>query len=589
MTGQVMDVRRSPRVGMSPWVGCTIAALGVLACGVGLRAAKLVAIGDSRELREQPEETGPRPPSGMPLLILALDGVGRRPLYELLREGRLPGLERLLGGRTGRRFEHAYFDPGVLAPFPAVTLVGWSTIFTGERPAATGIPGNEFFIREERRFVAPIPGSFEAREPVIATYTDDYANELLRVPTIYERLRRSDPDVSIWVSVSQFYRGADRLLIARRSGFIDMFTATTKDILNGESYAVFQKRDEEVIDSLIDELEDRDQMVPDVLTLYVSGIDGYEHAAPKDPDASLREFMTGNLDRMFGELAAALERRGALAERYVLLVADHGHSEVPHDGSTLLSTDAADGPPAVLTGAGFRLRPFALDTATRDFQAVLAYQGPVAYVYLADRSTCAKEGTECDWQRPPRFRQDVLAAAEAYYRANRSGHYAPHLANTLDLILARRPRPYPEDDLPFEVYAGGGRLVPVKEYLRRHPRPRWVAFESRLRDLAVGRYGERAGDVVLLARDGAGDGPAGRYYFGAARQESVHGGPSRRDAEVPLILAHRGRTTRALRSLVRGAFGQRHASRHFADLVSKLREADASRLRSVDGSNGAGP
>src|SRR6185369_7097042 len=134
-------------------------------------------------------------------------------------------LESLLGGRTGDRFPHAHFDRSMLAPFPSVTLVGWASIFTGAPPAVSGVSGNEFFIREEGRFVAPIPCSFEAREPVLATYTDGYANKLLQVPTIYERFRQDEPDIAIWVSVSQFYRGADRLLIAPRSALIDMFYA----------------------------------------------------------------------------------------------------------------------------------------------------------------------------------------------------------------------------------------------------------------------------------------------------------------------------------------------------------------------------
>ena len=55
------------------------------------------------------------------------------------------------------------------------------------------------------------------------------------------------------------------------------------------------------------------------------------------------------------------------------------------------------------------LRPFQLDVGRDgDFQAVLTYQGPAAYVYLADRSTCAAAKTPCDWTRPPRYAEDVL-------------------------------------------------------------------------------------------------------------------------------------------------------------------------------------
>jgi hypothetical protein len=260
----------------------------------------------------------------------------------------------------------------------------------------------------------------------------------------------------------------------------------------------------------------------------------------------------------------------------VIVVSDHGHSEVPHDGSTMLGVDGDDAPPAVLRHAGFRLRPLQLDVAENaDFDAVLAYQGPLAYVYVADRSTCPKPGTACDWKRPPRYRADVLAAAQAFFDANRTGRYAPSMKGTLDMILTRRPRPYAEDDLPFQVYVGGGRLVPVKEYMAKHPQKTWVEFEWRLRDLAVGRYGERAGDVVLLARNGDGPGPQGRYYFSSSKQESVHGSPSRQDAEVPMILAHPQKTPEELEATLKSVLGEHPRSRQVTDLVLRLRDPEA--------------
>jgi hypothetical protein len=47
----------------------------------------------------------------------------------------------------------------------------------------------------------------------------------------------------------------------------------------------------------------------------------------------------------------------------------------------------------------------------QDYQTTVAYQGAFAYVYLADRSTCPREGDRCDWSRPPRLEEDVLPVA----------------------------------------------------------------------------------------------------------------------------------------------------------------------------------
>jgi len=551
--------------------------LGALApaCSTTDEVAKLAKHGDVRELREREDDEAARATNRPKILILGIDGMKRDVLYDLLESGEVPGLEKLLGGRgPDGHMAHAYLDRSTIAPLPSVTIVGWGSIFSGEPPAKSGIVGNEFFIREEKRFVAPIPSSFDAKEPVLATYTDDYANKLLMVPTLYERLRAAEPDISIWVSVSQFYRGADRLLISPRSAIIDMFYAKARDIADGKAFAMYVERDKNVLEAVADELDEDDQALPDVLTVYASGTDAYEHAAKEGPDEALRRFMTGDVNEQYEDLYEALAKRGALADRYIVVVSDHGHSEVPHDGSTQLPASDEDAPPAVLTGSGFRLRKLQLDVPEDDdFQAVLAYQGPLAYVYLADRSTCAKEGAACDWKRPPRFEADVLKAAQAFYDANRTGRYAKRMKNTLDLILTRRPRPYAEDDLPFEVYAGRGTLVPVKEYLKKHPHKTWVEFESRLRDLAVGRYGERAGDIILMARNGEGRGPEGRFYFSSSKQESVHGGPSRQDADVAMVLAHAGKTPAELESILRAVLGPHPRSRQVTDLVLRLRDS----------------
>jgi hypothetical protein len=196
-------------------------------------------------------------------------------------------------------------------------------------------------------------------------------------------------------------------------------------------------------------------------------------------------------------------------------------------------------------------------------------------VYLADRSTCPDAGSRCDWSRPPRYERDVLPVADAAWRAARSGRHASTLRGALDLVLTRRPRPYADDDLPFEVYVGGGRTVPLGAYLRRHPHRDWVATEARLRELAVGRYGERAGDVLLVAKDGDGNGAAGRYYFNGSALRSIHGSPSRADSEVPLIVANRARSAADIRAVTTSVLGARSFTRQVTDLVLRLHDERA--------------
>src|SRR5262245_1517567 len=118
-----------------------IAACTLAACGNVRRLAHLAMMGDSKDLRDRDDD---EPRSHEPtILVLAIDGMKRDVLYRLLEEGELPGLAKLLGGSENGRFAHAYLDRHLIAPFPAVTIVGWSSIFSGATPAESGVTGNE--------------------------------------------------------------------------------------------------------------------------------------------------------------------------------------------------------------------------------------------------------------------------------------------------------------------------------------------------------------------------------------------------------------------------------------------------------------
>jgi hypothetical protein len=546
-----------------------------------VQGAKLAATGGSRWLRERPAGMAPNSPARPALLILALDGVDRSLLYGMLREGELPSMAALLGSDGDLLFPHAHFDESILSTLPSSTLAAWVTTLTGVPPSVHGVSGNEFFIRDQGRFAAPAPVGFEDAAPVLATYTDDYVNDLVHVPTVYERIRERDPDVLVWVAMHQLYRGADRLLLTRRTVMFDAFEAYAQAELaeDGDqkrSRKVYEALDEEVFEDVASALEEGP--VPDVLTVYVSGTDLFTHVATDGPDKARRTYLHEVVDPLIGRLREALARRGALANRYVVVTADHGHTAVEWDASHALGAGDPAPPAAVIQAAGFRLRPFALATTREDFDAVLAYGGAFAYVYAADRSTCPRPGDACEWSRPPRFREDVLPLADRFYRNNLDGGDVPAMRGTLDMVLTRPPRPQPERDLPFEVYVGDGRLVPVGHYLQAHPHPTYVDFERRLRDLAAGPLGERSGDVLLIAHNGDRARAEDRFYF-AAPYHSWHGSPSKRDSEIPLIVAHPALSDRAIGRLARSALGNGGRQERLTDLLITLRFDDWAAVR----------
>ena len=95
----------------------------------------------------------------------------------------------------------------------------------------------------------------------------------------------------------------------------------------------------------------------------------------------------------------------------------------------------------------------------------------------------------------------------------------------------------------------------------------WVA---RLRDLAVGKHGERAGDVLLIAHNGDRDDVKQRYYF-ADLYRSWHGSPSRQDSEVPFIVAHPRYTASALAARLDGHLASAPYQQKVTDILLDLR------------------
>ena len=144
---------------------------------------------------------------------------------------------------------------------------------------------------------------------------------------------------------------------------------------------------------------------------------------------------------------------------YLLIIADHGHTPVLREDA--LGSEGTDTPAGVLRAAGFRTRKLKLEPAAdeQDYQAVFAYQGAMAYVYLADRSTCAAAGQQCDWNKPPRFGAEVMPAVRAFDYVNRTGTPIPRLKGILDLIFARERTPAGQQLRRFEIF-DGKKLVP---------------------------------------------------------------------------------------------------------------------------------
>ncbi len=492
--------------------------------------AKMAAQGGEKQVAEIPRQTEPGPY----VLILAFDGVGYHQLNDAIRSGKAPNLAGMLGAdKGGGLYENAFSAPNAVSILPSTTMAAWSAIFTGAPTAYNGVSGNEWFAREQMMFYAPAPVSIQDTDDVAETVTEGLVGNALRTPTLYEQA-----GVKSAVSLNAVYRGADYFTTIDPTAMVGVMGEFLKGTVFGDDKQnLYIKLDRDSVPKVLASMKDHG--VPKLQTVYFPGIDLYTHLAD---DALNQEvgYLERVTDPLVGTLLESYKAQGILNQTYIVIIADHGHTPVDKDSRHALGADPDDGLSPVVTKAGFRIRKFKLKLADdeQDYQAVFAYQGAIAYIYLADRSKCGSSGAKCDWTRPPRYEQDVMALTRALYKANRTGAPTPKLKGTIDLIFARRPSPAGKDALPFEVF-DGKRLVPIADYLAAHPRPDLIELDKRMRWLSAGPYGNRAGDILLLTVSGMNHPIDQRFYF-SGPYRSWHGSASEQDSHIPLIVAREG-------------------------------------------------
>ncbi len=515
------------------------------------------AVVQLREPMRPARRDGPR------VLVIALDGVGGQEFADALRRGGMPHVASLLGSELDRErglFEHGVAPEGVLSILPSTTFAAWTSVYTGTTVSQHGVAGNEWFDRETMTFAAPAPVSVSEHGDAVRVYSGSLLHDWIAVPTLFERA-----NVRTYVTLAAQYRGADLLVRPDAGSFAKLAASFAAGVVDGDSnWETYSALDQAAIDQTLEAIEEYG--LADLQVVYFPGVDLFTHVADSAMHAQQR-YLTTVVDSAIGQLVSAYRSRGALDSTYVLLVSDHGHTPSIADERHALGAGNGGEPSDVLESAGFRVRPFELESEDSTFQSVLAYQGAIAYVHLANRSTCPRPEDRCDWRSPPRYEEDVLAVVRAFDAAGRTGAAGSKLEGAIDLIFGRESRGV-ESAAPFKVWNGEA-LVPVKEYLAANPRPDLLDLERRLEGLGVGRYGHRSGDVLLLSKYREQDPETERFYF-SHRYRSWHGSPSRQDSEILFALMRHGSTGSELRAKMVAAVEEKPSQLDVTPLILKL-------------------
>src|SRR3984893_16052108 len=321
--------------------------------------------GERAKSHIRPEQPGPY------VLIFAFDGAGYDQLMEAINSGKAPAMAGMLGKPEGNGlYEHAYSVPNTVSILPPTTIAAWSAIFTGSPTAWNGVSGNEWFVREEMKFYAPVPVSVEEMDDNRAMITEGLVNKLLKSPTLFQQA-----GVKSAVSLNPVYRGADYFTLVDPMSMVTLYTeflAHPGGENSPEKVDIYEKLDKESVPKLLDSIEDHG--VPKIQVVYFSGLDLYTHLA-RDPIPMEVNYLETVTDPLVAQILEAYQGYGVLDQTYVVVIADHGHTPVLKDPQHALGTDPNGGPAAAVKAAGFRPRKFVLNPGAheQDYQAVFAY------------------------------------------------------------------------------------------------------------------------------------------------------------------------------------------------------------------------
>jgi hypothetical protein len=479
------------------------------------------------------------------LVVIDLDGLRRDAFRETLAAGDLPHIERIVGRRDGA----SACNVDALSTAPSITFAAQASIVTGEHPGAHAIPGNESFDRlgrisesHPRHFGFDV-GYTLAVDDAVAVFTGArLASRLLsrETPTVYEIA--SERGLTSTVAHHMYARGADAWL---RPEIVDIARFTKgKGVLGFEA----GEYDTGMLDRLIAHLDEGNR--PDVLTTYFMGLDHHSHIhGPSSQPVYLREV----IDPQVGRLLDALAAHGMLEGALFVLVSDHGQTQVTPDDRHAIRLgfpfDRELG--HVFAALGLDVHDIPGEDPACD--AVMGLNGGLAYVYLRHRAG--------RWAAPPRYAEDVLPVAQAFFDMNALGMYEDELQGSLELVLARDVE-HEGWQGAYHVYLGGGRTQPFADYLAAHLELDYPDAVNRIRLAAsVG-----TGDLILLAKEG--------FYF-STPMVGMHGGLCRGQSEVVLTFAQPGASADEvawLKETVEGTVADRcanegHRQPSVADLV----------------------
>jgi hypothetical protein len=484
-------------------------------------------------------------------VILDIDGL-RRDVYErALSRVEVPNLSRLVGGPGGEKATHI----PALSVAPSITFAAQASIYTGAHPAQHRIPGNESFDRlgyatqgQPRHYGFDV-GDTLAVDDAVRVFSDGLASDLLNpgTPTLYETL--AGMGKTSVVAYNMYARGADEWVTP---DLVDIARFTKgRGILGLEA----GKYDAKMLDDLEKTLKKLPRL-PGLLTVYMMGLDHHSHLHGPDTQG---DYLREVIDPQIGRLLEMLEAHGLLSDTLFVILSDHGQIPVIDDERHAIHLGFPFEKELEHVFEALKLDVHDKPGEDPNSDAVIGLNGGLAYVYLQHR--------EGRWADVPRFDEDVLPVAQAFYEMATTGRYEPELAGSMELVLVRDVESGGWGG-EYAAYVGEGRTQPLSDYLSEHPELPYVDAVNRLRNLSS----SMSGDLILAANGGEG------FCFGGPLK-GVHGSLYKADSEAVLSFAYPGGdadSVTVMREVVDGVIAdccasENHRQPSIADAAPALR------------------
>src|SRR5208283_4544203 len=227
-------------------------------------SVKLLVHGE-KKVKSVPRPTEPGPY----VLVFAFDGAGYDQLMAALASGKAPAMAGMLGkDEGGGLYEHAYSVPNAVSILPSTTIAAWSAIFTGAPTAWNSVSGNEWFVREEMKFYAPVPVSVEEMDDNRAMITDGLVGKSLKSPTLFQQA-----GVKSAVSLNPVYRGADYFTVIDTVSMVALYTefiARGGGENSPKKMNIYEQLDKDSVPKLLASMESHG--VPKIQVVYFPGI-----------------------------------------------------------------------------------------------------------------------------------------------------------------------------------------------------------------------------------------------------------------------------------------------------------------------------